>query len=150
MPKPLTFWLAMLLSVTFVGCSKPGSTPQPTTTSDRMAPVRTFGSGLFYSGQTSLEERIARSNVIARVSLRSVSQIAEPLTHWKGVTNTALYVGALEYKFSALEYLIGSGCEPRVLAWHPTFPSATTAAVMQTHQTRSQCRRCLPWSPRPR
>ncbi len=61
------------------------------------------GVGAEYLGQSSLEERIAWVDVIARARLTSVSSAAEQLTGETG------YVGAIEYRFQVLEYLHGTG-----------------------------------------
>ena len=56
-----------------------------------------------YGDETSLEERIARSDIIARVRLRSVSAAAYPRV------GGLEYLSAMEHRFQALEYLKGSG-----------------------------------------
>ena len=61
-----------------------------------------------YRGETSLDERILRSDVIARVTLVSVAQVVETQTGWPNEGDTA-YRNALEFQFKALEYLKGSG-----------------------------------------
>ena len=62
-----------------------------------------LGGGDEYYGPETLEERIARADVIARVRLLSVDAAAERRTGQSG------YFGALEYRFQVLEYLGGSG-----------------------------------------
>ena len=57
-------------------------------------------------GPASLEERIVGADVIARVRLRSVSQVIEANAFYDGET---LYSGALDLKFQVLEYLKGKG-----------------------------------------
>ena len=66
-----------------------------------------------YAGPTSLEERIAGADVIARVQLRSVSSGAalQDIGH----DGTLEYVGALEHRFEALGYLKGSGSSELVI-----------------------------------
>ena len=56
-----------------------------------------------------LESRILRSEVIARVKLRSVAQVVERNTLWKDIYGKDYYVAALEFTFDVLEYLKGSG-----------------------------------------
>ena len=63
---------------------------------------------LAYDGPSLLEARIVRSDVIARVRLVSVAQVVEKETGWLSLEDTS-YLSALEFKFTALEYLKGSG-----------------------------------------
>ena len=57
-------------------------------------------------GPASLDENIVGSDVVARVTLNSVSQVVE--LHDYSVGDT-VYARALEFKFDVLEYLKGSG-----------------------------------------
>ena len=66
-----------------------------------------------YKGPTSLEERIFASPVIARVRLDSVSSTAEFGTTYRGMK----YIAILEFSFSVLEYLKGSGANDIVAVW---------------------------------
>ena len=66
-----------------------------------------------YLGPTSLEERIFAAPVIARVRLDSVSSTAECGPTYQGMKYSAL----LEFSFSALEYLKGSGSSDIVAVW---------------------------------
>ena len=66
-------------------------------------PALGLGSGPEDFGPSSLEERIAGADVIARVRLRSVSSSAERRAGDTG------YYPALEHRFEVLEYLKGSG-----------------------------------------
>ena len=59
-----------------------------------------------YYGPWTLEERIIRADVIARVKLGSIVQTTELFVNDDG---DEYYVGALEFTFNALEYLKGSG-----------------------------------------
>ena len=60
-----------------------------------------------YQGSSSLEERIAESDLIVKARLRSVSSATEL---WDGNQDgSAGHVGALEFTFDVLEYLKGSG-----------------------------------------
>ena len=56
-----------------------------------------------------IESRILRSDVVARVKLRSVGQVVERNTAWKKIDGVEYYVVALEFTFDVLEYLKGSG-----------------------------------------
>lgn len=61
----------------------------------------------FPDGTTSLKERIARADVVAKVRLQTVVAGSE---RWQIVGYTApLHVGTLEHRFTALEYLKGTG-----------------------------------------
>ena len=62
------------------------------------------GSAAPLDGESSLEERIAGAEIIARVKLRSVTQVAE---HY-GYKDKA-YGVALEFSFDVIEYLKGNG-----------------------------------------
>ena len=62
------------------------------------------------SAPLSLEERILEADVIARVTIRSVSSAAEHLnSEDPDVTSNNLYIGSLNYEFDVIEYLKGSG-----------------------------------------
>ena len=61
-----------------------------------------------YDGPTALEERMVRSDVVARVKLVSAAQVVEEAADWPGDGETS-YVNALEYTFTVLEYLKGTG-----------------------------------------
>ena len=78
-----------------------------TATLTRLAPEG-FGLGAptEYFGPASLEERIASSDVIGRVKLRSATQTVEPFLEYDG---SKYYIGAVEFTFDVLEYLKGSG-----------------------------------------
>ena len=67
------------------------------------APTYMTGTDTGYFGVASLEETIAKADVIARVELRSVTTVAEQKA---GETD---YIAALNYRFRVLEYLRGSG-----------------------------------------
>ena len=69
-------------------------------------PSVTHSGDVEYYGEESLEERIAGADVIARVRLRSVSQVVE--FHDYTVGETA-YTVALEFSFDVVEYLKGTG-----------------------------------------
>ena len=76
--------------------------------------VPSAGSMIAYDGPSSLEERILKSPVIARVRLDSVSSAAESGTIFDGSTK---YIAILEFRFSVLEYLKGSGANDIVAVW---------------------------------
>ena len=67
-----------------------------------------------YDGPTALEERIFKSPVIARVRLNSVTSTVESATIFDGSTK---YIALLEFSFSVLEYLKGSGASDIVAIW---------------------------------
>ena len=80
--------------------------PSETSPAAGAAPPAEAGSagGVFtYDGETSIEERIAGSDAIVRVRLRSVSPAAYPQI------GGLEYLSALAHRFQALEYLKGNG-----------------------------------------
>ena len=81
--------------------------PPPTTTSASAAPPA-------YYGPSSLEERILASPVIAKVRLDSVSSTTESGPTIQGTK----YILLLEFSFSVLEYLKGSGSDDIVAVWN--------------------------------
>ena len=82
-------------------------TPSGTATPLSSAPV-------LYTGPTSLEERVLASPVIARVQLDSATSTAESATAFDGSTK---HIALLEFSFSVLEYLKGSGADDIVAVW---------------------------------
>ncbi len=66
-----------------------------------------------YLGPTSLEERIFASAVIARVRLDSTTPAVEYGPTVRGME----YIPTLEFSFSVLEYLKGSGAKTIVAVW---------------------------------
>ena len=66
-----------------------------------------------YDGPTSLEERILKSPVIARVRLDSTASMVEYGRTVRGME----YIPTLEFSFSVLEYLKGSGADDIVAVW---------------------------------
>ena len=72
------------------------------------AACRGLEDAAFPSGATSLKERIARSDVVARVRLQSVAAGAAgwhpACNEWPGT-----HVGTMEHRLTVLEYLKGSG-----------------------------------------
>ena len=66
-----------------------------------------------YLGPSSLESRILASPVIARVRLDSATSTVEYGTTYRGMK----YIALLEFSFSVLEYLKGSGASDIVAVW---------------------------------
>ena len=66
---------------------------------------------------TSLEERILASAVIVRVRLDSATSTVESGTTYRGMK----YLATLEFSFSVLEYLKGSGADDIVAVWAAPF-----------------------------
>ncbi len=82
-----------------------------------------------YFPPTTLEERIVRSDAIARVTLVSAAQVVEEFSGWPSQGDTS-YANALEFKFKALEYLKGSGGSELVaiaVDWYGLFPTRAEA-----------------------
>ena len=87
-----------------------GGTPQPALSEDSQS------LGIlppFYFGASSLEERILASPVIARVRLDSTTSTVESGTTYLGIKCIAI----LEFNFSVVEYLKGSGPTDIVAIW---------------------------------
>ncbi len=72
------------------------------------APDEVRRESVAYFGPSSLESRMVRSDVIARVKLVSVAQVVEKEMGWPNDEDT-WYLNSLEFKFTALEYLKGNG-----------------------------------------
>ena len=70
-----------------------------------------------YLGPTSIEERILASPVIVRVRLDSTTAKVESGTTYRGMKSIAV----LEFSFSVLEYLKGSGTNDIVALWAAPF-----------------------------
>ena len=68
---------------------------------------------VFYTGPSSLEERIFASPVIARVQLNSATSTVELGTTYQGTK----YIALLEFSFSVQEFLKGSGADDIVAVW---------------------------------
>ena len=66
-----------------------------------------------YDGPTLLEQRILASSVIVRVQLQSATSTVESGTTYLGMK----YFARLEFRFSVLEYLKGSGGGDIVAVW---------------------------------
>ena len=76
-------------------------------------PLSAITASVSYRGPTSLEERIFASQVVARVRLDSVSPTVEYGHTYLGMKHLVL----LEFSFSVLEYLKGSGSSDIVAVW---------------------------------
>ena len=116
--------LSLGMTVTLLGCGL-SSDGQKVTNSDdgvsvappSVAPATPRGMvaplSVAYDGPTSLEERVLKSPVIARVRLDSATSTVEPGPTYQGMKFSAL----LEFSFSVLEYLKGSGANNIVAVW---------------------------------
>ena len=122
--------LALVLALT-ISCTDSSHDVDPAASTTMPAEGGLVADLFLYAGNASLDERIAGSDVIARVRMRSVSPAADLVDIDDDATLDN--VSALEYRFQALEYLKGSGggelvavvYDPRPLA---TSQSATTNA----------------------
>ena len=74
---------------------------------------------------TSLRERIARSDVVARVRFQSVRQVVESAPSVYDADDT-VYVFALEYRFRVIEYLKGAGAVEVVGVTRTVLPKYST------------------------
>ncbi|MXY22691.1 MAG: hypothetical protein F4Y49_15325 [Dehalococcoidia bacterium] len=97
-----------------VETSTPTPTPIPVHGSPTLTPADpqsgsapVHAAGIPYTGETSLEERAALHEVVARVRLRSVTTTVELIM--RNPLGDTAYAGALEFRFEVLEYLAGSG-----------------------------------------
>ena len=80
---------------------------------------------------TSLEERIVRSDAIARVTLVSAAQVVEEISGWPSQGDTS-YANALEFRFNVLEHLKGSGGSEVVaiaVDWYEFFATRAEAGA---------------------
>ena len=91
----------MVLSGLVLGCTKPAAVSQ--------APLVDIEDARPYTGETSLEERIALADVVARVSLQSVSSGVTTAYFNEEAPDHATYAGHLDFNLRVLEYLKGSG-----------------------------------------
>ena len=119
--------LTLVSVVFYTGFSTDGrTTPSPNPYGEMLGFVD-------YTGQSSLEERIAGSDVVARVKLVSVAQVVEKLSGYEPMEPTRTsYVNALEFKFEVLEYLKGSGGSELTavaLDWDATYETEQAAAA---------------------
>ena len=91
----------MVLSGLVLGCTEPAAVSQgPLVDTEDARP---------YTGETSLEERIALADVVARVSLQSVSSGVTTVYFNEEAPDHATYAGHLDFNLRVLEYLKGSG-----------------------------------------
>ena len=100
------------------------------------------GSGVEDFGPVTLEERIAGSDAIVRVSLISVTAVAERLD---GDTD---YAAALDFRFRVLEYLKGSGANELVGVVYDASRGYNTAASARTAATAIKNGRDTRWDDR--
>ena len=120
--------LVLSLAGTFLGCGLFGGGQNFRTDMSERPPSAPAGEGAstsvrLYLGPSSLEERIFEAAVIARVRLNSVSPSAESGPNVDGTK----YLRLLEFSFTVLEYLKGSGPSSIVAVWH-------TAPLFDTRQ----------------
>ena len=92
--------------------SEAGASSQETVMGSSVAP--SVGSAIAYYGPTSLEERILASPVIARIRLDSATSTVESGPTHRGMK----YIALVEFSFSVLEYLKGSGPSDIVAVWN--------------------------------
>ena len=106
--------LALSLTGVLLGCGLLDD-EQASTKREAEPQVREMqGAAVAYDGATSLEERIFWSPVIARVRLSSVSSSVESGPTVRGTK----YIPLLEFSFTVLEYLKGSGPSSIVAVWN--------------------------------
>ncbi len=107
--------LALLFGMTvlLLGC-EPFGDGQKTEKSEAGAASTEAVRPPVYLGPTSLEERILKSPVIAKVRLKSVATSSESgTTAYRGTKHAAVLV----FNFSVLEYLKGSGANDITAVW---------------------------------
>ena len=93
--------LLMVLSGLVLGCTSPPTVSQePLVDTEEARP---------YTGEMSLEERIALADVVARVSLQAISSGVTTAYLDEEAPERASYIGHLDFNFRVLEYLKGSG-----------------------------------------
>ena len=98
----------------------------PARTTPPVEPPSVASLSVTYDGPSSIEERILKSPVIARVRLDSATSTVESATSFDGSTK---YIALLEFSFSVLEYLKGSGGSDIVAVWEsrPVFDTRREA-----------------------
>ena len=111
--------IAFSLAAAFLGCGLlgDGQIPAKGEAEPQVRKVARVG----YDGATSLEERVFWSSVIARVRLSSVSSSVESGPSARGTKHMAL----LEFSFTVVEYLKGSGPSNFVAVWNSAPPYDT-------------------------
>ena len=107
------------------------------------APTYMTGTDTGYFGVASLEETIAKADVIARVELRSVTAVAE-----QREGQTTDYVAALDYRFRVLEYLRGSGGNELVAVVHDGWEAFGSNGSAVTQANALKDRRDTQWDGR--
>ncbi len=125
--------------------SEAGASSQASVMGSSVAPPA--GSMIAYDGPTSLEERIFASPVIARVRLDSATSTAESGTIFDGSTK---YMVILEFSFSVLDYLKGTGANDIVAVWDadPVFDTrqeaeAALPAIVAARDTQWDAREAI-------
>ena len=91
---------------------EPTAEPIPAQTSEPRPTMQAQESGwdvLLTFPETTLRERIAGADVVARVAFQSVGQVVESAPAVRG--DDTVYVIALEYRFRVIEYLMGTGAD---------------------------------------
>ena len=126
----LRIWLGLLAAVTVIGCAASAAPPEPidlppmdvldwprpTTPTPTATPearqLATSSVPSVPGGEALLAERIAGSDIVARVEIVSVQQAVESSRTFDVTSNRylpAMFGKALEYTFTVHEYLKGSG-----------------------------------------
>ena len=118
--------------IVFMGCN--AQTEQ--------APTGGLGSPPDYYGVASVEESIARADVIVRVELLSVTAVAEQKA---GETD---YIAALDYRFRVLEYLRGSGGTELVAVVNDSGETFSSSESAVTRAKALKDRRDTQWDSR--
>ena len=127
----LIFALAVVISCASDMGPAPSPWPPAPEPAGEDAIVRGFWPG--EAGETSIRERIAKADVVARVRLQSVAAGTERLD-WRPVyfsdsrgISAPIDVGAMEFRFKVLEYLKGSGdTEIVAIVWNGDYEKATS------------------------
>ena len=86
----------------------------PARTTPPVEPPSVASLSVTYDGPSSIEERILKSPVIARVRLDSATSTVEAGPTYRGMK----YIALVEFSFSVLEYLKGSGASDIVAIWN--------------------------------
>ena len=136
----LAFVLILMAACTAGNANQPigepssASPPRPSEPTGGQTSLEGFYIGSF--GATSLKERIAKADVVARVQLQSVAAGTERLD-WRPAyfsdsrgISAPIDVGAMEFRFKVLEYLKGSGdTEIVAIVWNEDYELATSASA---------------------
>ena len=109
------------MTIMLLGCSLFSNGQTAAESSDEAAPavsgtlpkVVAHQQSAFYFGPTTLDQRILESSVIVRARLRSATSTVVSRNTYLGMK----YFARLEFNFSAVEYLKGSGGTNIVAVW---------------------------------